>query len=170
MTETTTTAKAAPKARAAKSTKAATASPFGDFEAFAMPQMEVPAVFREATEKGIEQARDAYAKVKTAAEDATDVMEDTFETSRQGAVEFNHKAVDAAKANTDAAFTFIKDVMAAKTLAEAIELQSTFARQQFDTLSSQAKDMQEFATKLSSDVTAPVKDAFEKSFKDIKAA
>jgi len=170
MTETTTTAKAAPKARATKSTKAAPATPFGDFEAFSMPKMEVPAALREATEKGIEQARDAYAKVKTAAEDATDVMEDTFETSRQGAVEFNHKAVDAAKANTDAAFTFIKDVMAAKTLAEAIELQSTFARQQFDALSSQAKDMQEFATKLSSDVSAPVKDAFEKSFKDMKAA
>ena len=61
-------------------------------------------------------------------------------------------------------------MMAAKTLAEAIELQSTFARQQFDSLSTQAKDMQEFATKLSTDVTAPVKEAFEKTFKDIKVA
>lgn len=135
-----------------------------------MPNMEVPVLFREATEKSIEQAREAYAKVKTAAEDATDLMEDTFETSRQGAVEFNHKAVDAAKANTDAAFSFVKDLMAVKTVAEAIELQSTYARQQFDALTAQAKDMQEFATKLSTDVTAPVKDAFEKSFKEVKAA
>ncbi|WP_417666494.1 phasin [Roseibium sp.] len=170
MSETTNAAKAAPKARASKSAKAAPVSPFADFEAFSMPKMEVPAMFREATEKSIDQAREAYAKVKTAAEDATDLMEDTFETSRQGAVEFNHKAVDVAKANTDATFSFIKDMMTVKTLAEAIELQSTFARQQFDTLSSQAKDMQEFATKLSTDVTAPVKDAFEKSFKDFKAA
>ncbi|WP_298820966.1 phasin [uncultured Roseibium sp.] len=168
MTETT-TAKAAPKSRAAKAKAAPVAGvAFPDFEAFAMPNMEVPVAFREATEKGIENAREAYAKVKTAAEDATDLMEDTFETSRQGVVEFNHKAVDAAKANTDAAFTFVKDIMSAKTVAEAIELQSSFARQQFDAMSAQTKEMQDLATKLGTDVSAPVKEAFEKSFKELK--
>ncbi|ASP36106.1 phasin [Labrenzia sp. VG12] len=171
MTDTTTaSAKPAPKSRTtkAKAAPAAAGVAFPDFEAFAMPNMEVPAVFREATEKGIENAREAYAKVKTAAEDATDLMEDTFETSRQGVVEFNHKAVDAAKANADAAFTFIKDIMSVKSLAEAIELQSTFARSQFDALSTQSKEMQELATKLGTDVSAPVKEAMEKSFKDLK--
>ncbi|MHA7774367.1 phasin [Roseibium sp. M-1] len=170
MTDTTTTApaKPAPKARATKAKSATAGVTFPDFEAFAMPNMEVPAVFREATEKGIENAREAYAKVKNAAEDATDLMEDTFETSRQGVVAFNHKAVDAAKANADATFTFIKDIMSAKSLAEAIELQSTFARSQFDALSAQSKEMQELATKLGTDVSAPVKEAFEKSFKDLK--
>lgn len=170
MSDTTTTAKAAPKTRSTKTTKSGPDFAFPNFEAFAMPKMEIPSAFREATEKSIEQARDTYAKVKTAAEDATDLMEDTFETSRQGIVEFNHKAVDAAKANADAAFSFMKDLMAAKSLAEAIELQSTYTRQQFDTLSTQTKDMQEFATKLSTDVTAPVKEAVEKTFKDMKAA
>jgi len=172
MTENTTAAKPAAKTRTAKSKTATAGFPafeaFSDFEAFAMPKMEVPAAFREATEKGIENAREAYAKVKTAAEDATDLMEDTFETSRQGVVEFNHKAVDAAKVNADAAFTFIKDIMSVKTLAEAIELQSTFARQQFDTLSNQSKEMHELATKLGTDVSAPVKEAMEKTFKDLK--
>ena len=167
MTETNTTVKTASKARATKA-KAAPAAAFPDFEAFAMPQMEVPAAFREASEKGIENAREAYAKVKAAAEDATDLMEDTFETSRQGVVEFNHKAVDAAKSNADAAFSFFKDIMSAKSVAEAVELQSTFARQQFETLTAQTKDLQELATKLGTDVSAPVKDAVEKSFKDFK--
>ncbi|GGB53074.1 hypothetical protein GCM10011316_26380 [Roseibium aquae] len=167
MTETTSTAKPAPKARTTKTSKVTPAG-FPDFEAFAMPKMEVPAAFREATEKGIEQARDTYAKVKSAAEGATDLMEDTFETSRQGMVEFNHKAVDAARANADAAFGFMKDMMSVKTLAEAIELQSTFARQQFDALSAQTKEMQELATKLGTDVSAPVKEAMEKTFKEMK--
>lgn len=167
-TTTTASAKPAPKARTAKAKSATAGVAFPDFEAFAMPKMEIPAVFREATEKSIENAREAYAKVKTAAEDATDLMEDTFETSRQGVVEFNHKAVDAAKANADAAFNFFKDIMSAKSLAEAIELQSTFARSQFDALSTQSKEMQELATKLGTDVSAPVKEAFEKSFKDLK--
>ncbi|PVB63161.1 phasin [Labrenzia sp. 011] len=171
MTETatsTTTAKSAPKARATKAKAGPAGAGFPEFEAFAMPKMEVPAAFREATEKGIENAREAYAKVKTAAEDATDMMEDTFETSRQGVVEFNSKAVDAAKANTDAAFSFFKDIMSAKSVAEAIELQSTFAREQFEALSAQTKEMQELATKLGTEVSAPVKEAFEKSFKDMK--
>ncbi|MEJ8473624.1 phasin [Roseibium algae] len=167
MTTAETTSKTTSKARASKT---ASAAPFADFEAFSMPKMEVPAAFREASEKGLDQAREAYSKVKTAAEDATDLIEDTFETSRQGAVELNSKAVDAAKVNTDATFSFMKDMMAVKTLAEAIELQSGFARKQFDVLSTQAKDMQEFATKLSTEVTAPVKDALEKSFKQVKAA
>ncbi|MTH99790.1 phasin [Roseibium sp. RKSG952] len=169
-TTTTTTTKPAAKPRTAKATTKTAAAGFPDFEAFAMPKVEIPTAFREATEKGIEQAREAYSKVKSAAEDASDLMEDTFETSRQGMVDFNHKAVDAARANVDATFAFIKDMMAAKTLAEAIELQSTFTRTQFDTLSSQAKEMQEIATKFGTDVTAPMKDAMEKSFKDLKAA
>ncbi|MBN9668984.1 phasin [Roseibium aggregatum] len=169
MTATTTAEKPAPKTRATKAKAAPAAGvAFPDFEAFQLPKMEIPSMFREATEKSIESAREAYAKVKTAAEDATDLMEDTFETSRQGVVEFNHKAVDAAKENADAAFTFIKDIMSAKTLAEAIELQSTFARKQFDTLSAQTKEMQELATKLGTDVSSPVKEAMEKSFKDLK--
>lgn len=168
MTETTSAAKPAAKSRASKAKAAAPTVTFPEFEAFAMPNMEVPAAFREATEKGLENAREAYDKVKTAAEDATDLMEDTFETSRQGVVEFNHKAVDAAKSNADATFGFIKDIMSVKTMAEAIELQSTFARQQFDVLSAQTKEMQEFATKLGTDVSAPVKEAVEKSFKDLK--
>ncbi|MBO6890504.1 MAG: phasin [Roseibium sp.] len=167
MTETT-AAKPAAKARTTKAKAAPSKVTFPEFEAFAMPKMEVPAAFREATEKSLENAREAYDKVKTAAEDATDLLEDTFETSRQGVVEFNHKAVDAAKTNADATFTFIKDIMSVKTLAEAIELQSTFARAQFDALSSQSKEMQELATKLGTDVSAPVKEAVEKSFKDLK--
>ncbi|MFD1695375.1 phasin [Roseibium aestuarii] len=171
MSETTTPAKPAPKARATKTPKTgAAANPFMDFEAFAMPKMEIPTAFREATEKSISQARDTYEKVKSAAEEATDLMEDSFETTRQGAVDFNHKAVDLAKSNTDAAFTFMKDVIAAKTMAEVVELQSSFARQQFDTLTAQAKDMQDFATKLSTELTSPVKSAMEKAFKDFKAA
>ncbi|MEP1931879.1 MAG: phasin [Roseibium sp.] len=165
----TTTAKTASKARATKAKAApAAGAAFPDFEAFAMPKMEVPAAFREVSEKGLENAREAYANVKSAAEDATDLMEDTFETSRQGVVEFNHKAVDAAKNNADAAFSFFKDIMSAKSVSEAVELQSTFARQQFETLTAQTKDLQELATKLGSDVSAPVKDVVEKSFKGFK--
>src|SRR5690606_17863017 len=108
--------------------------------------------------------------MKSAAEDATDLLEDTFETTRQGFLDFNLQAVDSAKANTDATFRFVKDLMAVRTVAEAIELQSSFARSQFDALTTQAREMQELATKIATEVGQPVKEAFEKSVKDLKAA
>ena len=172
MTETKTAA-AAPKAPRAKTAKAAdaTIAAFPNFEAFTMPnmpKMEIPAVTREMAEKSIEQAREAYAKLKTAAEDATDLIEDGFETTRRSVLDFNHKAVDAARANTDATFQFVKDMFEVKTLAEAIELQTSFARAQFDAFGAQAKDMQELSTKLAGEMNETFKGAVEKASKERK--
>jgi phasin len=172
MTTETKTAAAAPKAPRAKTAKTAetSATAFPTFEAFTMPKMEIPAVTREMAEKGIEQARETYAKLKTAAEDATDLLEDGFETTRRGVLDFNHKAVDAAKSNTDATFQFVKDLFEVKTLAEAIELQTSFARSQFDAFSAQAKDLQEISSKLANEMTESFKGAVEKTAKEFKAA
>ncbi len=170
MTETMTAAAATKNARAKSTKSSAAKAAFPNFEAFNMPNMEVPAAAREMAEKSIEQAREAYAKVKTVAEDATDLLEDAFESTRKGAIDFNFKAIDAAKTNTDATFQFVKDLMSVKTLAEAIELQSSFARSQFDTYSSQAKELQELGVKFASEVSQPVKEAVEKSAKSFKAA
>ncbi len=169
-TETAAPASKTARARTSRSAAAKPVDMFPNFDAFAMPKLEVPAIAREAAEKSIEQAREAYAKMKSAAEDATDLLEDTFETTRQGFLDFNLKAVDSAKANTDATFRFVKDLMGVRTVAEAIELQSSFARSQFDALTTQAREMQELATKIATEVGQPVKEAFEKSVKDLKAA
>ena len=142
------------------------------FEAFSMPSnnFEVPVAFREFAEKGIAQARDAYAKMKSAAEDTTEAVEDTFETARDGAFTFGSKAIDAAKVNSDASFAFAKDLFGAKTFADVIELQTAFARQQFDTMSAQFKEFQELAQKVVTETTKPMQAHVEKTFKEIKAA
>ncbi|PTW62402.1 phasin [Breoghania corrubedonensis] len=156
-----------PKTRTASKASASSAP---GFEAFSMQKMEMPAAVREMTEKGLNQSREAYEKFKSAAEEATDMIEDSYETTRQGVVEFNMRALDAAKTNTDATYDFMKSLVGAKSLSEAIELQSSFARSQFDTMSKQAKDMQEIAGKFASDISEPMKDAFGKAVKDFKTA
>ncbi|MGH2340765.1 phasin [Segnochrobactraceae bacterium EtOH-i3] len=142
--------------------------PFPHIEAFPMPKLEVPTVVRELAEKSVTQARENYEKVKAAAEEATDVLEDTYETARKSMLEFNLKAIDTAKSNSDATFEFVKNFAGVKTLSEAVELQSAFARKQFESLTAQAKEFQELATKLSTDATSPLKDAATKIFKDFK--
>lgn len=155
---------------AAKTRSSAKAAAAPAFEAFSMPKMEMPAAVRELTEKSLTQSREAYDKFKSAAEEATDMMEDSYETTRQGIVEFNMRALEAAKANTDATYDFWRDLMGVKSLSEAIELQTSFARGQFEAVSKQAKDMQELSGKFASDLSAPMKDAFGKTFKDFKVA
>lgn len=139
-------------------------------EPFALPSVEVPAAVREMAEKGVAQAKETYEKMKSAAEEATDVLEDTYETTRKGVVAFNLKAIDTVKANTDATFEFARDIVSVKSLSEAIELQTAFTRKAFETLTAQAKEFQELAGKLATESAAPMKDAFAKATKDLKTA
>jgi phasin len=127
-------------------------------------------VFRDLAEKSISQARDTYAKMKTAAEDATGLVEDTYETAREGAFAIGVKTLDAAKVNSDASFACARDLFGAKTFAEVIELQTAFARKQFDTFGGQFKELQELTQKYVTETTKPVTAKVEKTFKEFKAA
>ena len=101
-----------------------------------------------------------------AAEDATDMAEDSYETARQGAFAFGAKALDVARVNSEASFSLTRDLFGAKTFAEVIELQSSFARKQFDVLGTQAKEFQVLTQKYVKDSTEQA----EKTFRNIKAA
>lgn len=139
-------------------------------DAFAFGTVDVPEAFRDVAEKAVKQAKDSYEKLRVAAEEATDLIEDQIETARSGFTTINGKAIDAAKANADAAFKFAKDLLTVKTVAEVIELQSAFARVQFDLVSSQLKELQELTQKVATEATQPTKDAYTKFLKDIKVA
>jgi phasin len=168
----TTATNAKKAAKAAAAPFAGTAPLNGSFDAFSFPtpSFEVPASVREFAEKSVSQARDAYAKLKTSADDATALVGETLETAREGAYEMGIKAVDAAKANTDASFSFARDLFGARTVADVIELQNAFARKQFDTLSSQFKEFQALTEKYVTATTKPVTDKVQKTFKDLKVA
>jgi len=151
-----------------KKAKSASA-PFEAFN-FPTPNFEVPAAVREFAEKSVSQAREAYDKFRTAADDATGLVEETLETAREGAVAIGLKAVDAAKTNSEASFSFARDLFGAKTMSDVIELQSTFARKQFDTFTSQFREFQALTEKLVIDAAKPVSEKVEKTFKDMKVA
>lgn len=138
------------------------------FDLGAIPQAEIPAVFRDFAEKAVAQAKTSFAKLKEAAEEATDAIEDTYETARAGLVELNGKSIDAVKSNSDATYGFAKSLLAVKTFAEAIELQSTFVRAQFEAIGAQAKELQEVATKVATESAKPAKDAIAKSIETLK--
>ena len=154
------------KTAAAKVSKAFDAP----FEAFniQMPTAEMPAVFRDFAEKALTGSKEAYAKMKTAAEEATEAFEDSVETTRSGMLEFGRKSIDVAKTNSDAAFAYFKDLLTAKTFAEVLELQTSFAKKQAEIVTAQIKEFQEMSQKYATEASRPLKAGFDKAVKNAK--
>ena len=164
-----------PKARAAKTaekaTEAATKSAKEAIDAaFAYPNLEVPEAFRSFAEEGMKQTREAYARAKNAAEEATDLLEDSIETNRKSVREAQFKALDMAKANTDATFELMRQLLTATSVSDAIQLQTAFARERFEAFVDYSKDMQDVMSKAGAEAGKPAKAVFEKSLGFAKAA
>jgi phasin len=131
---------------------------------FDMPNVEVPAAFREMAEKGVAQAKQNYEKVKTAAEDATQMLEDTYATASKGYSDYGLKLIETARANSNAAFDLFGKVLGAKSASEVVEVYTAYARSQFDTVSAQAKELADHAQKVATETVEPMKESFTSAF------
>ncbi len=146
-------------------TKTAKAAEFPTFDAEKATDQ-----FRAFAEKGVEQSKEAYAKLKTGAETAQKALESTFEQAKSAGSEFSLKSIAAARANAEAGFSHLEALVGAKSLSEVIELQTAFLRKAVETAIEQTKDFQAASTKAVEDVSKPLKDVFEKSVKELKVA
>jgi phasin len=131
---------------------------------FEMPKFEVPTAFREIAEKGIAQAKENYEKVKSAAEQATDVLEETYSTASKGCASYGLKLVETTRANSDAAFDLMSELMTAKSYSQVVELSSAYLRKQFDALVAQAKELSEHAQKVATETAEPIKGSISTTF------
>lgn len=123
---------------------------------------------REFAEKGATQSREAFTKMKDAAEEATKVVETTMQTAQSASVELGLKAIDAVRTNTELSLTHMEALMGVKSVAQFIELQTSFFRKQAEVVVEQAKAMQETARKVTEEVAKPAKDAAEKAMSNLK--
>lgn len=126
--------------------------------------------FRAFTEKGVEQSKEAYARMKSGAEWAQKTIESSAETARAAGSELSMKTIAALRASTEAGFNHLEALAGARSLSEVIELQTGFIRAQFEQAVAQAKDMQAAATKAAEDVSRPVAEVFQTAVKELKAA
>jgi len=154
-----------------KSKSYSSASPFElpkfELPKFDLPKLEIPAAFRELAEKSVSQAKDAYEKMKTAAEEATDLIEDTYATATKGASDYGLRWIEATRENTNAGFDFATKLMTVKSFSEVIELSTAHARKQFETMTAQGKDLAALAQKVTTETVEPVKESVTKAFKKV---
>jgi phasin len=159
----------APKAKAKAATPSASMFELPKFEmpSFEMPHMEVPAAFREFAEKSVSQAKDTYERMKSAAEEATDVLEGTYATATKGASDYGLKVIEAVRTNTNATFDFYADFVKVKSYSELVELSTSHARKQFEAMTAQTKDLAAIAQRVMTETAEPVKDSMTKAFKKV---
>src|ERR1043166_6040371 len=81
------------------STRPAATKPAG--ASFDLPK--TPEAFREAAEQGSAQARQAYERVGAATQEASNTIKNAYSTAAQGAVDYNVKLIEVARANINAA-------------------------------------------------------------------
>jgi phasin len=108
---------------------------------YEMPKMEMPAEFREITDKGVASARDTCAKAKVASEEAADLLKNTYATVAKATTDYNLKLIEIARTNTRAAFDYAHELMGVKSPSECIELSTAHARKQYDIVSAQNKEL-----------------------------
>ena len=125
--------------------------------------------FRDFAEKGAAQSKEAYAKMKEAAEDATKTVEATLESAQAGSVELGLKAIDALRTNAENSLSHLEALLGVKSVSELFELQTAFLRKQAEVAVEQAKTLQETSKKVAEKVSAPGKSAAEKAIKSFKA-
>jgi phasin len=152
-----------PKAKSKPATSAFEMPKF-EMPKFEIPKIEMPAAFREIAERGVAQCKDTYEKMKAAAEEATDVLETTYSTASKGASDYGLKMIEAARVNTNAAFDYAGELLAAKTLSEVVELSSAHARKQFEALTAQTKELGALAQKVATETAEPIKSGMNKAF------
>lgn len=125
---------------------------------------------RAFAEKGVEQSKEAYSKMKTGAETAQKALESTFETAKSAGSDLSFKAIATMRSNAEMGFSHIEALLGVKSVSEFVELQTAFLRKGVETIVEQTKDMQAASTKAAEEVTKPMKDIFEKAARELKVA
>lgn len=152
---------------------AKTAEKTAEFENVEFPTFDASKAtdqFRAFAEKGVEQSKEAYAKLKTGAEETQKALETTFEAARSASSDLSLKTISTFRDNAEAGFAHLEALVGAKSLSEIVELQTAFLRKRVEAGVEQAKELQAATSKAAETVSAPIKTVFEKAVKELKVA
>jgi phasin len=142
-------------------------TPKFEIPSFDLPKMEIPAAFREIAEKSVSQAKDNWEKMKAATEEATDLLENSYANAAKGAADYGLKVIETARVNTNSAFDFAGVLLTAKSLSEVVELSTSHARKQFETLTAQSKELTALAQKVAAETAEPLKAGVTSAFRKV---
>src|SRR5262245_3574139 len=124
---------------------------FGDFR-----NAQVPATLRDLAERNVSQSRALYERSKDAVQSVLVSWNKSFGAANQGAVALNLKIIDMTERNISTGFDLAMNLAGAKTVAEAVEMQSAYWRRQLGQLQAQAEQVEALLSRLNANVTEPM--------------
>lgn len=126
--------------------------------------------FRVFAEKGVEQSKEAFARMKQGADSAQKAFETSFESARSVSSELSLKSIAAVRASTELTFSHFESLLGVKSLSDFAELQTSFLRKQVELAVNQVKDVQTVSSRAAEEVAKPVKDIVQRAWTDLKVA
>jgi phasin len=117
----------------------------------ATERFEIPSEMRAFAEKSVEQARQAFDGLTTAAQRAVAALGGQAETARKGAQDVTEKAMGFAEQNISTSFDFAQKLVQARDVEEVMKLQAEYVKTQMQALADQAKELGETTGKAAKD-------------------
>lgn len=130
-----------------------------------LPPETLPKAVRGVADTGLAQARDAYATLKHSAETLSTSFGTSGEAAARGIKSLSATMLEHMQVNADATLGFLRAMAGVKSVSEAIELQARHARQQFETVTAQAKTLAGIVNRTASETAEPVRKAFDASIR-----
>jgi phasin len=119
--------------------------------------------FREMTEKGATQSKEAFEKMSAATAQTADVMKNCYSTAVKGIQDYNNKLIEFTHANTKTAGDFAQRMFGVKSPSEFFELSADLAQQQLETLTKQTQQLATLAQQVTLATTEPLKTGLTKA-------
>ena len=113
----------------------------------------------------LDQARQAFVRLKEAGEETNQAIETSYKLANSGFTLLSARIVDALKANSEHQFAFLHSLMAIRSPSEALSLQSDYFVQHYANLKAQTSDLVATAQKIALDSTQPLKASVAKTLK-----
>ena len=120
-----------------------------EFLRFEAPSFMLPPAFRALAENQVIQRKETLETLSTAAQEA-------YSTSVRGLNEYGQKIMEAGHGNADAVYDCCRELIAAKSLPEVMDVWTTHAPRQFNAMSSRTSELLALFWKVAADSAKPI--------------
>jgi phasin len=118
-------------------------------------RFEIPDEMRSMAEASFEQARKAFEKFVSTAQQTAGTIEERGATVRAGAKDFSEKAISYAERNVQASLDYAQSLLHAKDVAEVMRLHTEYVQAQMRSLGEQASEMGQIVSRAAMEAAKP---------------
>ncbi len=117
--------------------------------------------------QSLDKAQETANKATEVAHGNVQIFDATAGAMRSGLVELQLKAIEAAQVNTDAAFSFVRELFTMRDPQEMVKANVDFVSRQSAEVARQVREINEIAAKCARDTAKPAQDGLARSFAEM---